>query len=196
MSPGECGLPDPRWKSSGTSSAPPLYRFVMFRVLILAVVISACTSPPGGVTPTPTQTLTATSANLEDSAAFRTECATSVLSSFIDAFNRADVSALATFFSATQGVQPYQWFVTPDTPPYGPDLAHLGESFASWHAAGERWRLVSLKSGVGPSWHGGVDFELMIERSWSDRSVVDHGKGAVDCRARKIFVLGIGGARP
>lgn len=130
-----------------------------------------------------------------DTAAFRTECATRVLSSFIDAFNQGDGTALATFFSAT-GPRPFQWFYTPETPPYGPLLSRLPDSFAAWHAAGERWRLTSVKSGEGASWHGGVDFAVTVERMWPDRNVTSEGKGALDCAASTIFVFAIGDVGP
>lgn len=140
----------------------------------------------------PPPSTTARAVAPEQTASFQAECARSVLASFVDAFNRADRARLATFFSASEGDRPFQWFVTPETPPYGPDLLQLGDSLAAWHAAGERWRLVSVQSGDGPSWHGGVDFAVRIERSWSDRSVMNDGKGALDCAACKIFVFGLG----
>jgi len=129
---------------------------------------------------------------LARSAAESTECARSVLSSFIDAFNRGDSARLATFFSTTRGVTTFKWFVTPETPAYGPGVSQLPDYFGRWRAAGERWRLVSVNAGASPSWHGGVDFGLEIERSWPDRSVVNPGKGALDCDARTLFVFALG----
>jgi hypothetical protein len=115
-----------------------------------------------------------------------------VLTTFIDAFNRGDSAQLATFFSSTQGAMPFKWFVTPGTPAYGPGISQLPQYFATWRAAGERWRLVSVEAGESPGWHGGVDFAMEIERAWPDRSVMSPGKGALDCDARKIFVFGLG----
>lgn len=162
----------------------------------LALVVSACaTQPPSSAVTSPTPASPTVTIDIEQTAAFRTACATSVLSSFVAAFNRGDDAQLRTFFSATDGRQPFQWFYTPETPAYGPDLERLGEHLAAWHAAGERWRVVSVQTGDGPSWHGGVDFALKIERVWSDRSEIDEGKGALDCTARKIFAFGIGGSR-
>jgi hypothetical protein len=164
-------------------------------ILVAAVILVACSATP--VTPPPARTLSSAptaSVRTEDAAAYRTECATVVISDFIAAFNSGDNAKLSTFFSSTRGTHPFQWFVTADTPRYGPPLKELTNTFTSWHAAGQRWRLVSLKSGAGPSWHGGVDFELRIERSWPDRSVINTGKGALDCAARTIFVLALGDA--
>ena len=86
----------------------------------------------------------------------------------------------------------FKWFVTPETPAYGPGMSQLPQYFATWRAAGERWRLVNVDAGVSPGWHGGVDFAMEIERAWPDRSLVSIGKGALDCDARKIFVFGLG----
>jgi hypothetical protein len=114
------------------------------------------------------------------------------LTSFIDAFNRGDSAQLETFFSTTEGVMPFKWFVTPGTPAHGPGMSQLPQYFATWRATGERWRLVKIDAGASPGWHGGVDFAMEIERTWPDRSRVSIGKGALDCDARKIFVFGLG----
>jgi len=160
------------------------------RALVLAVLLVTCAAPPtpqlASAPPTPTQIAE------KDTARVRTDCARRVLSAFLDAFNAANTSALASFFSATRGAQPFQWFVTSETPPHGPDITRLPETFAMWHATGQRWRLVSVESGDGPSWHGGVDFAMKVERSWPDRSVTNIGKGALDCSAGTIFVFGLG----
>jgi hypothetical protein len=170
------------------------------RTLLLAALIAvSCTTtavpkPTIRYTPEPTPTPIATASSpltSEETAAARTECARSVLTSFVDAFNAGDAPRLATFFTPT-GPRAFQWFYTPETPPYGPLLSRLPDYFAAWHAAGESWRLVSLKSGDGPSWHGGVDFAVTVERTWPDRSVTSEGKGALDCTAGTIFVFAIG----
>ena len=155
----------------------------------LLFLLEACTTAPGPTTQLATPPPTV---DIEQTASFRTGCAADVLLDFVDAFDRGDASRLATFFSATEGSHGFEWFVTAETPPYGPLLSELADRFATWHAAHERWRVVSVKSGVGPSWHGGVDFEMTIERSWPDRSVTETGKGALDCKARKIFVFVLG----
>jgi hypothetical protein len=166
------------------------------RPLIAAVLaVAACsTSPDHAFVPSEPVSAALRQTPVVQSASYRTECARDVLSSFIDAFDRGDTAQLNTFFSATDGSLPFQWFYTPETKPYGPDLAHLVEVLAAWHAEGERWRLVSVTSGDGPSWHGGVDFALTITRSWRDHLAVNNGKGALDCSARKIFVLALGPA--
>ena len=163
----------------------------MRALLIACVALSAC-SVQRGVVASPTASPAASPTAIPQTAAYRTECAATVLSSFIDAFDRADAARLAAFFSATDGVHHFEFFYTPETPPYGPDLSHLVETLVSWQAAGERWRLVSVTSGGGPSWHGGVDLAVAVERSWPDRSVTNDGKGALDCAARTIFAFAIG----
>jgi hypothetical protein len=165
------------------------------RIFLVAIFVVACSATP--TPPPPTDNLArAPTASLrtEDAATYRTECATRVLSDFISSFNRGDSAALTSFFSTTRGTHPFQWFVTSDTPRYGPPLNELANTLAGWHASGQRWRLVSLESGAGPSWHGGVDFELRVERSWPDHVVINTGKGALDCAARTIFVLALGDA--
>jgi hypothetical protein len=158
--------------------------------LVLVLVLAACSSQ---ALPTPAPAPVAR-APLARSAQESTACARSVLNSFIDAFNRGDSAQLSTFFSRSQGAMTFQWFVTPETPAYGPGIAQLPDYFATWRAAGERWRLVSVDAGASPSWHGGVDFGMEIERTWPDRSVINPGKGALDCDAGKIFVFGLGDA--
>ena len=126
------------------------------------------------------------------SAAESTECARSVLESFIAAFNSGDAARAATFFSTTQGATTFKWFVTPDTPAYGPGIAQLPDYFARWHTAGQRWRLVSVEAGASPDGYGGVGFGMLIERTLSNRSAIHAGKGELDCDARTIFVFGLG----
>lgn len=161
--------------------------------LLIALFALSCSASSGAEVATARpSTVPATTSAAPQAAASRTACARGVLSSFIDAFNAGDAAALAGFFSANEGRVPFQFFATPETPPYGPDLSHVVTSLVAWHAAGERWRIVELSSGDGPSWHGGVDFQVTVERSWRDRSAVDQGKGALDCEARKIFAFGLG----
>lgn len=158
-------------------------------LLLLLVVCVACTSTFPNVAPSTAPVVVAPAAR---SAAESTACARSVLSTFIEAFNRGDSAQLATFFSKANGDMAFKWFVTPETPAGGPGAAQLPEHFATWHAAGERWRLVRIDAGASPSWHGGVDFGFEIERAWPDRSETNPGKGALDCDARRIFVFAMG----
>ena len=163
----------------------------MRRFAVVVLVLCACapaTAPEASRPPAAPAAATPVARSASES----TACARSLLSSFIDAFNRRDTVQLATFFSTTRGATTFHWFVTPETPAYGPGIAQLTDYFATWRAAGERWRLVSLDASASPSWHGGVDFGMEIERAWPDRSVVNPGKGALDCDARTIFVLGLG----
>jgi hypothetical protein len=165
------------------------------RWLLVSVLLLACSTaarapesaPVASALPTPTVVVSA-----RETAAYRTACATHVLNEFIAAFDRGDLADLMTFFSATRGAQPFQWFVTANTRPYGPGLTELPSHFQSWHRDGQRWRLVYARSGSGPSWHGGVDFELQVERTWPGGAVTDLGKGALDCDARTIFVFVLG----
>ena len=157
-------------------------------LLLLAVAFAACTSTLPNVAPSTPPAVVAPAR----SAAESTACARSVLTTFIEAFNRGDSARLATFFSKANGDMAFRWFVTPETPAGGPGAAQLTDYFATWHAAGERWRLVSIDAGASPSWHGGVDFGFEIERAWPDRSEINPGKGALDCDARRIFVFSMG----
>ena len=158
-------------------------------LLLLAIAFAACTSTLPNVAPS---TAPAVAAPATRSAAESTACARSVLTTFIEAFNRGDSARLATFFSKANGDMAFRWFVTPETPAGGPGAAQLPDYFATWHAAGERWRLVSIDAGASPSWHGGVDFGFEIERAWPARSEINPGKGALDCDARRIFVFSMG----
>ena len=158
---------------------------------MLVLVLAACTSaavPTVSVSPT----ASVATAPVTRSAKESTECARSVLNAFIEAFNRGDSAQQSTFFSTTQGAPTFKWFVTPETPAYGPGVSQLPDYFATWRNAGERWRLMNVEAGASPGWHGGVDFAMEIERTWPDRSMINGGKGALDCDARKIFVFSLG----
>jgi hypothetical protein len=160
------------------------------RALMLAALLLAACGPKQTIDSPKASPLPTSSA--EDSAS-RTSCARSVLTSFIDAFNSGDAAELATFF--TPGAEPraFQWFYVGGlTPAYGPPLRDLPRYFAEWHAAGERWLLVSVDAGAGPSWHGGIDFGMRVERTHGEASGVFQGKGALECAARRIFVFGLG----
>jgi hypothetical protein len=162
------------------------------RMLALSLfLLSGCTSATAPLPP-PSPTLSPLATRVQRSASESTECARSVLSSFIDAFNRGDSAQLATFFSTARGATTFKWFVTPETPAYGPGVLQLPDYFARWRVSGERWRLVGVDAGASPGWHGGVDFAMEIERTWPDRSMVNGGKGALDCDARTIFVFALG----
>src|SRR5688572_27936010 len=158
-------------------------------LFLLIVAFAACPPTLPNIAPSTESVVVAPAAR---SAAESTACARSVLSTFIDAFNRGDSAQLATFFSKANGDMAFKWSVTPETPAGGPGAAQLPDYFATWHAAGERWRLVSINAGASPSWHGGVDFGFEIERAWPDRSEINPGKGALDCDARRIFVFAMG----
>lgn len=59
-------------------------------------------------------------------------------------------------------------------------------------AQGERWTLGAVLAYEGPSWHGGVDAELYLERRLTDGSVVKmSGKTALSCIGTAIFVLSL-----
>lgn len=158
---------------------------------MLTLALGACASSElPTVAPSPTAQTRATP--VARSAAESTACARALLTSFIDAFNRGDSAQLMTHFSTNRGAAPFRWFVTPATPAFGPNLAELPSYFATWNAGGERWRLVNVDASASPSWHGGVDFAMEIERALPDRTTFNVGKGALDCDARTIFVFGLG----
>jgi hypothetical protein len=159
--------------------------------LLLTLALGACTSSElPTVAPSPTASTRVTP--VARSAAESTACARAVLTSFIDAFNGGDSAQLMTHFSTNRGTAPFKWFVTPATAAFGPSLAELPRYFATWNTEGERWRLVNVYAGASPSWHGGVDFAMEIERAWPDRTTLNGGKGALDCDARTIFVFALG----
>jgi hypothetical protein len=101
-------------------------------LLTLAFALADCTSTVSNLAPSPTAS--AFVAPVARSAAESTACARSLLTSFIDAFNRGDSAQLETFFSTTEGAMTFKWFVMPETPAYGPGMSQLPQYFATWHA--------------------------------------------------------------
>lgn len=62
---------------------------------------------------------------------------------------------------------------------------------------GERWTLVSVRAGDGPSWHGGVDAEVHFARKLANGQVVKTGgKTALSCVGSAIYVLSLGDEKP
>ncbi len=156
----------------------------------------ATTSSPSS-TPIPVE---ATDANL------RTACARRVLEELVQAFNAGDVAALEQTIGpgplATQG---FQWVSMSTSSEYGPTLRGPGVNEVDYtpdgarrlllrHSEqGERWTLVSVRAGDGPSWHGGVDAEVDFERKLANGRVVKTGgKTALSCIGSSIYVLSLG----
>lgn len=58
---------------------------------------------------------------------------------------------------------------------------------------GERWTLGLVRAGDGPSWHGGVDAEIHLQRQLADGRVMKTGgKTALSCIGSAIYVLSLG----
>ncbi len=59
--------------------------------------------------------------------------------------------------------------------------------------SGERWTLGGVTASEGPSWHGGVDAGLHLERQLADARVAGmSGKTALSCLSSTVFVLSVG----
>lgn len=124
----------------------------------------------------------------------------SLVTAFLDAFNRGDTTELATFFP-TEVAYPdttkpsFQWYSVTDEQGHfvAYDPADLPAYFAGRHAKGEQMRLLRLE--VAESRHSGVDIVYDIERQAEDvASHVAGGKGAIMCPERTIFVWSMGNA--
>lgn len=139
-------------------------------------------------------------------AAARTACARRVLEELISAINSGDALALErTIGAGPLATQGFQWVSLSTSSEYGPALRGPGVNEVDYAPEGarrillhhwergERWTLVSVRAGVGPSWHGGVDAEIHIERRLADGQVVKSGgKTALSCSGRVVYVLSLG----
>ena len=139
-------------------------------------------------------------------ASVRTACATRLFEELILAFNSGDALALERTIGpgplATQG---FQWVSMSTSSEFGPTLRGPGINEVDYtpegarrmllrHSAqGERWTLVSVRAGAGPSWHGGVDAGVNLERKLANGQVVKTGgKTALSCIGSAIYVLSLG----
>lgn len=139
-------------------------------------------------------------------AGLRTACATRVLTMLVDAINSRDEVALGQIIvSGPSSSQAFQWVSMSTSSEFGPTLRGPGVHEVDYtpvgarrillrHAAeGERWTLGAVRAGDGPSWHGGVDAEVHLERQTTDGRVVKtSGKTALSCLGSAIYVLSLG----
>jgi hypothetical protein len=155
----------------------------------------------------PSNSATPTESN---DASVRTACAARVLDELIRAFNSGDTQALErTIGPGPLGTQGFQWVSMSTSSEFGPTRQGPGVNEVDYtpdgarrillrHSQqGERWTLVSVRAGDGPSWHGGVDAEVHFERKLANGQVVKTGgKTAVSCVGSAIYVLSLGDEKP
>jgi hypothetical protein len=129
-----------------------------------------------------------------------------VLIALVDAMNTRNEAAVARIIGpGPSGDQAFQWVSMSTSSEYGPTLRGPGINTAEFtpegarrlllqHAAqGARWTVGAVIAGEGPSWHGGVDAEVHLERRLADgRVVTTSGKTALSCIASVIYVLSLG----
>jgi len=180
-------------------------------VAAILVVCVGCTPPPVSVSspstlgnpskpsnsPTPTES---------SDAVVRTTCATRVLEEMVRAINSGDLSALErTIGPGPLGTQGFQWVSMSTSSEFGPTLRGPGVNevdhtpdgarriLLRHSQLGERWTLTSVRAGDGPSWHGGVDAQVHLERKLANGHVVrTAGKTALSCLGSAIYVLSLG----
>ena len=136
----------------------------------------------------------------------RSACATRVLTLLVDAINARDVMAIGRVVGpGPSGSQAFQWVSMSTSSEFGPTLRGPGSNEVEYSAEGarrlllrhaeqgERWTLATVRAGEGPSWHGGVDAELHLERQLADGRVIKTGgKTALSCIGSAIYVLSLG----
>jgi hypothetical protein len=136
----------------------------------------------------------------------RSACATRVLTLLVDAINARDVMAIGRVIGPGPSLsQAFQWVSMSTSSEAGPNLRSPGANEVDYTAVGarrlllrhaeqgERWTLRVVRAGEGPSWHGGVDAELHLERQLADGRVVKTGgKTALSCIGSAIYVLSLG----
>lgn len=175
------------------------------RALILAALVAASCAP--AATPTPPSSIEPSARPTEPTdPPSRTACAARVLTLLVDAINTRDGTAMSRVVGAGPSLsQAFQWVSMSTSSEVGPTLRGPGTNEVEYsaegarqlllrHAAlGERWTLGVVRSGEGPSWHGGVDAEVHFERQLADGRVVKTGgKTALSCIASAIYVLSLG----
>ena len=181
---------------------------------ILVVCIGCSPSPvrvssPSALDNPSKPSKSATPAESND-ASVRTACAVRVLDELVRAFNSGDTPALErTIGPGPLGTQSFQWVSLSTSSEFGPTLQGTGLNEVDYtpdgarrillrHSQqGERWTLVSVRAGDGPSWHGGVDAEVHFERKLANGQVVKTGgKTALSCVGSAIYVLSLGDEKP
>ena len=129
-----------------------------------------------------------------------------MLAALVDAINTRDEMAIGRLIAASPWSSVgFQWVSMSTSSEAGPTLRGPGVNEVDYtaegarrillrHAAlGERWSLGFVRSGEGPSWHGGVDAEVHFERQLADGRVVKTGgKTALSCIGATIYVLSLG----
>lgn len=183
-------------------------------VLIAAVVLLyafRAYSPGSAGRQVPQTTLTANpsaSALVSEpiDAGLRTSCATRVLTALVDAINSHDEAVLGRIIASGQSAtQAFQWVSLTTSSEVGAVPRGSGVNEVDYTSAGarllllrhgaqgERWTLETVRASDGPSWHGGVDAEVHLERQLADGRVVKTGgKTALSCIGSAIYVLSLG----
>lgn len=166
----------------------------MRRLILAACLICAACTP----SPSARVDLSAQPSAVEPAdAAARTACATTVWQGLIRAFNAGDASALgATIGAGPLPSQSFQWVSFGDG--IGRNTEYTAEGARTmlldrW-ARGQRLTLLSLESGAGPSWHGGVDASVRLEsrRPGLTAPTAISGKTVVSCLGSRVMVVSIG----
>jgi hypothetical protein len=127
----------------------------------------------------------------------RTACATAVWQGLVRAFNAGDASALAAAIgSGPISSQAFQWVSFHDA--LGRNVEYTAEGARQMllerSSRGQRLTLLSLESGPGPSWHGGVDASLRLESRAPGLTgpAAIAGKTVVSCLGSRVVVASIG----
>lgn len=194
----------------GYRAALPFVTLVLITAVVLLYAFRA--SSPGSLDRrvqqtnlTPSPTASALVSEPID-AGSRTSCATRVLTALVDAMNSRDDATLGRIIAAgPSATQVFQWVSMSTSSEFGPTLRGPGVNEVDYtpvgarllllrHGAkGERWTLETVRAGDGPSWHGGVDAEVHLERQLADGRVVKTGgKTALSCIGSAIYVLSLG----
>jgi len=182
-------------------------RLICCIALAALFAVGCAASSPGLAAVSPSQSPSPSARPTEPiDAGSRTACATRVLSALVDAINSRDEVALGQIIAAgPSSSQAFQWVSMSTSSEFGPTLRGPGVNEVDYtpvgarrillrHAAeGERWTLGAVRAGDGPSWHGGVDAEIHVERRTTDGRVVKtSGKTALSCIGSAIYVLSLG----
>ena len=123
---------------------------------------------------------------------------------FLDAYNRGDQDQLAQSFSFGSS---FKWYS--DSYRLNGRRQHVAAYtqqdllayFSSRHQQDEHLQLLMVDV-AGPSWHGGVDIVYVLRRTADDiafsagQGIFVQGKGAIDCKQRKIFVWSMAAHTP
>lgn len=165
--------------------------------IALAAIVGACS---GVSTPSPSVDLSpaSTTPPVEPSdGPTRTACATAVWQGLIRAFNAGDASALeAVVGSGPIPGQAFQWVSFADA--LGRNTEYTAEGarrmLLERSSRGQRLTLLSLESGPGASWHGGVDAALRLESRAPGLTgpAAISGKTVVSCLGSRVVVASIG----